>query len=71
MALREIARRGTIKPKKKTHKAGYVKPPEIPIVRENVTVLLRDGLVRSMGPHSLVVRISDKGKAILAALGEE
>lgn len=68
MALREIAKWGDRMPKKKSHKQGYVKPPELPIVRDNVTVLLREGLVRSRGPHSLVVRISAKGHAALAAL---
>ncbi|TPM89879.1 hypothetical protein [Mesorhizobium sp. B2-1-3A] len=67
MALQEIALRGSKKPAKAKHKAGYVKPPEIPVVRENVAVLLRDGLVRSMGPHSKVVRISEKGLAVLEA----
>jgi len=68
MTLREIERHGGTKPKSSKHKVGYVKPPEIPVVRENVAVLLRDGLVRSMGPYSTVVRISDKGRSVLASL---
>lgn len=69
MILRTIERQGKRKPKKAKHVAGYVKPPEIPVVEENVRVLLMDGLVRSMGPYSRVVRISEKGRAALAALG--
>jgi hypothetical protein len=68
MTLREIEKRGNATPKRNNHKAGYVKPPEVPVVRENVAVLLRDGLVRSMGPHSHVVRISEKGRQVLLAL---
>lgn len=68
MALREIAKWGDKMPQKKSHKRGYVKPPEIPVVRENVTALLREGLVRSRGSHSLVVRISAAGLELLRGL---